>query len=242
MKPQSILSSGLGSRRAPDSRIQFNRRQFLKAAVQAGAILAAPQVVRGAVLGKDGAVPPSEQITLGAIGIGNRGWYDLGCFLEEPDVRFVAICDVKAERREKVKKRADEKNGNQDCAMYRDLRDLLARKDIDAVLIATGPNWHATAAVMSANAGKDVYFEKTCTKNIVQNLALAETFRRKGRVFQAGTQRRSLPNFAFAIDLARRGKLGKLHTLYAHPAGLKTVSSGWAEAQPEPDREKVDWN
>ena len=149
-------------------------------------------------------MPPSEQIRLGAIGIGNRGSYDLGCFLEEPDVRFVAICDVKAERREAVKKRADEKNGNQDCAMYRDLRELLARSDIDAVLIATGPNWHATAAIMSANAGKDVYCEKPCTKNIVQSLALAETFRRTGRVFQAGTQRRSLPNFAFAIDLARR--------------------------------------
>jgi hypothetical protein len=220
----------------------FNRRQFLKTAFQAGAVLAAPQVVRAAVLGREGGVPPSEQIALGAIGIGNRGFYDLGCFLEEPDVRFVAICDVKAERREKVKKRADEKNGNQDCAMYRDLRELLARSDIDAVLIATGPNWHATAAITSANAGKDVYCEKPCTKNIAQSLALAETFRRTGRVFQAGTQRRSLPNFVFAIDLARRGKLGKLHTLYAHPAGLKTMTSGWLEEQPEPDKEKVDWD
>src|SRR5438552_1120802 len=242
MKPQSILSGGLGSRRAADSKVQLNRRQFLKAAVQAGAILAAPQVVRGAVLGKDGAVPPSEQIRLGAIGIGDRGSYDLGCFLEEPDVRVVAICDVKAERREAVKKRADEKNGNQDCAMYRDLRDLLARSDIDAVLIATGPNWHATAAILAANAGKDVYCEKPSTKNIAQSLSLAETFRRTVRVFHACTQRRSLPNFAFAVDLARRGKLGKLQTLYAHPAGLKTVSSGWAPAEPEPDKEKVDWD
>src|SRR6266849_4064699 len=163
MKPQSILTRGLGSCPAQDSRIQFNRRQFLKTAIQAGAILAAPQVARGVVLGKDGGVAPSEQIRLGAIGIGNRGSYDLGCFLQEPDVRFVAICDVKAERREAVKKRADEKNGNQDCAMYRDLRDLLARSDIDAVLIATGPNWHATAAIMSANAGKDVYCAKPGT-------------------------------------------------------------------------------
>src|SRR2546425_2439580 len=245
MKHPTTITGGHAPGRQPGAQkasIQFNRRQFLKAAFQAGVILAAPQVVRGAVLGRDGGVAPSEQIRLGAIGIGNRGSYDLGCFLQEPDVRFVAICDVKAERREAVKKRADEKNGNQDCAMYRDLRELLARSDIDAVLIATGPNWHATAAIMSANAGKDVYCEKPCTKNIVQSLALAETFRRTGRVFQAGTQRRSLPNFAFAIDLARRGKLGKLQTLYAHPAGLKTVSSGWAEAQPEPDKEKGDWD
>ena len=221
---------------------RFNRRQFLKTALQAGALLVAPQVIPGAVLGRDGGVAPSERIVLGGIGIGHRGTYDLGCFLEEPDVRFVAICDVKAERREAIKKKADNKYGNQDCAMYRDLRDLLARSDIDAVLIATGPNWHATAAILAANAGKDVYCEKPCTKNIAQSLALAATFRRTGRVFQAGTQRRSLPNFAFAVDLARHGKLGKLQTLYAQPNGLKTVSSGWASAEPEPDKEKVDWD
>src|SRR2546430_13979566 len=107
-------------------------------------------------------------------------------------------------------------------------------------LFRSGPNWHATAAIMAANAGKDVYCEKPCTKNIVQSLALRDTFRRTGRVFQAGTQRRSLPNFAFAADLAQRGKLGKLHTLYAHPAGLKTMTSGWLEAEPEPDKEKWD--
>jgi len=221
---------------------QFNRRRFLELACQASAVAAMPQIVRAAVLGKDGHVAPSEKIVLGAIGIGNRGAYDLGCFLQEPDVQFVAICDVKAERRQAIKKKADDKYGNTDCAMYRDLRDLLARNDIDAVLIATGPNWHATAAIMSANAGKDVYCEKPCTKNITQSLALAETFRRTGRVFQAGTQRRSLPNFMFVIDLARRGKLGRLQTLYAHPAGLTTVTSGWAAAQPEPDKEKVDWD
>ena len=221
---------------------QLNRRTFLRSALQAGALLAAPQLVRGAVLGKDGGVPPSERIVLGGIGIGNRGSYDLGCFLEEPDVQFVAICDVKEARRQAVKKKADAKYGNANCAMYRDLRELLARGDIDAVLIATGPNWHATAACLAANAGKDVYCEKPCTKNIAQSLELAATFRRTGRVFQAGTQRRSLPNFAFAVDLARRGKLGKLQTLYAHPGGLGTATSGWAEAQPEPAKEDVDWD
>ncbi|MBU6400449.1 MAG: Gfo/Idh/MocA family oxidoreductase, partial [Verrucomicrobia bacterium] len=126
--------------------------------------------------------------------------------------------------------------------MYRDLRELLARADIDAVLIATGPNWHATAAILAANAGKDVYCEKPCSKNIAQSLALAEAFRRTGQVFQAGTQRRSLPNFEFAANLARRGKLGKLRTLYAHPGGLGTETSGWLPAQPEPDKEQVDWD
>ena len=222
--------------------LALTRRGFLKTALQAGAILAAPQIVRGAVLGKDGGVAPSERIIMGGIGIGGRGSYDLGCFLQQPDTRFIAVCDVKVERREAVKRRADAKYGNQDCATYRDMRELLAREDIDAVLIATGPNWHVTATCLAANAGKDVYCEKPCTKNIAQSLILAETFRRTGQVFQAGTQRRSLPNFMFAIDLARRGKLGKLQTLYAHPGGLGTAVSGWAPADPEPPKETLDWD
>ncbi len=221
---------------------QLNRRRFLQRAVQASALVALPQVIPATALGQGGRAAPSERIVLGGIGIGSRGGYDLGCFLHEPDVQFVAVCDVKANRRKAVKEMADAKYGNQDCATYIDMRELLARSDIDAVLIATGPNWHATAAILAAKAGKDVYCEKPCTKNISQSLLLAETFRRTGRVFQAGTQRRSLPNFAYAIELARTGKLGKLHTLYAHPMGLKTISSGWLPPEPEPPKEEVDWD
>jgi hypothetical protein len=225
-----------------EERIPLSRRRFLKRAVQAGAILAAPQIIPSTALGQGGKVPPSERIVLGGIGIGNRGGYDLGCFLHEPDVQFVAVCDVKANRRKAVKEMVDGRYGNHDCATYIDLRELLARRDIDAVLIATGPNWHVTASILAAHAGKDVYCEKPCTKNIAQSLALAETFRRTARVFQAGTQRRSLPNFAYAIELARTGKLGKLQTLYAHPGGLGTAMSGWLPAEPEPAKEEVNWD
>jgi hypothetical protein len=221
----------------------MNRRQFLKRGFGAvGAALAAPYVMPASALGVDGTVSPSERITMGGIGIGNRGGYDLGCFLSEPDVRFVAIADVKAARREAVKKMADGKYRNQDCAMYRDFRELLARPDIDAVLIATGPNWHATASILAAKAGKDVYCEKPSTKNIVQSLMLAETFQRTGRVFQGGMQRRGLSHFQYAVELARKGKLGKLHTVYAHPGGMGTGMSGWAPAQPEPTKEQGDWD
>ena len=220
----------------------LTRRRFLKTAAAAGALLAAPYVIPSSVLGKEGEVAPSERITLGGIGIGSRGGYDLGCFLQEPDVRFVAIADVKAKRRQEVKAMADQKYGNQDCAMYRDFRELLARPDIDAVLIATGPNWHCTASVTAAKAGKDVYCEKPCTKNIVQSLELAATFRRTGRVFQGGMQRRNLPHFAFAVDLVKSGKLGNLKTVYAHPGGMGVGMSGWAPAEPEPDKEVADWD
>ncbi|MBN1125171.1 MAG: Gfo/Idh/MocA family oxidoreductase [Sedimentisphaerales bacterium] len=222
--------------------ISLNRRRFLKTAAQAGALLAMPYVVPGTVLGKDGAVAPSDKIILGGLGIGGRGRYVLGCFLQAPDVQCVAICDVRAERRQAAKRLVDSRYQNNDCETTYDMNAFLARQDIDAVLIATGPNWHATAATMAANAGKDVYCEKPCTKNISQSLLLAETFRRTGRVFQAGTQRRSLPNFMFSIELAQRGKLGRLETLYAHPGGLGTKTSGWLPTESEPPKEEVDWD
>ena len=221
---------------------KFSRRRFLQNSAKASTLFFAPQVIPASALGKDGAVAPSERIVMGGIGIGNRGTYDLSCFLPQPDVQFVAVCDVKAARRETIKKIADEKYGNQDCATYRDMRELLARDDIDAVLIATGPNWHATAAMLAARAGKDMYCEKPCTKNIAQSLELAATMRRTGRVFQAGTQRRNLPHFAFACELARTGKLGKLRTIYAHPMGMTTKSSGWKTPQTAPPKEEVDWD
>ncbi|NLX56122.1 MAG: Gfo/Idh/MocA family oxidoreductase [Planctomycetaceae bacterium] len=225
-----------------ESERRHGRRRFLKTTLKASTLLIAPQVIAATALGRDGAVAPSERIVMGGIGIGNRGTYDLDCFLQQPDVQYVAIADAKAARREAAKKMVDDKNGNQDCATYRDLRDLLARDDIDAVLIATGPNWHAAASALAARAGKDVYCEKPCTKNITESLELAAIMRRTGRVFQAGTQRRNLPHFAFACELARTGKLGKLHTIYAHPAGMATASSGWKPAEPEPPREEADWD
>jgi hypothetical protein len=222
--------------------VDLRRRKFLKTALQAGAVLAVPQFIPGSVLGKDGAVPPSERILLGGIGIGGRGSYVLGCFLQEPEVQFVAICDVRADRRERVKQMVDSKQGNQDCAMHRDFREFLARSDLDAVLITTGSNWHALLSIYAAKAGKDVYCEKPCTKTITESLALAETFRRTGRVFQGGMQRRNLPHVQFAVELANRGKLGKLQAVIAHPGGLGTGTSGWSGEQPEPAKEDVDWD
>ncbi|MFN0056698.1 MAG: Gfo/Idh/MocA family protein [Planctomycetales bacterium] len=222
---------------------QLHRRQFLKTALSAGAAAAvAPTIIPSSALGLDGAVPPSERVVVGGIGIGNRGTYDLGCFLEQKDVQFVAVCDIKEARRTAVKKIVDDRYGTAGCDMYRDFRELLDRQDIDAVLIATGPNWHATAAGYAARAGKDMYCEKPCTKNISQSLMLADTIRRTGRVFQAGTQRRNLPHFAFACELARTGKLGKLKAVYAHPAGMQAMTSGWLPAEQEPPRDAVDWN
>ena len=219
-----------------------SRRQFLGAVSAGSAAALVPMIIPASALGRDGSVAPSERIVVGGIGIGRRGGYDLGCFLEQKDVQFVAVADIKEKRRGEVKKIIDTHHGNDNCKTYRDFRDVLDRDDIDAVLIATGPNWHSTAAMTAAKAGKDMYCEKPVTKNISQSLILADTMRRTGRVFQAGTQRRNLPHFAFACELARTGKLGKLQKVYAHPAGMQAMMSGWLVPEEEPDRDVVDWD
>ena len=220
---------------------QLTRRRFLRAAGPAGAALVLPQLIPGAALGKDGVLAPSQRIVLAGIGIGGRGSGVLGAMLRQQDVQVVANCDVRADRREVVKKMIDAHYGNQACVMYRDFRELLARSDVDAVLITTGSNWHALLSILAAKAGKDVYCEKPCTKNIAESLALAETFRRTGRVYQAGTQRRNGSNFVFAVELARQGKLGGLQSVHACCGG-GTGISGWPNREPEPPKEILDWD
>lgn len=217
----------------------LSRRRFLQAGV-AGA-LTLPFFVPGKVLGKDGGVAPSNRITLGGIGIRHRGGYVLNFMLEQPDVRFLAVADVMKESRENTKKRVDEHYGTKDCATYRDFRELLDRKDVDTVLIATGDRWHTLASILAAKAGKDVYSEKPCCLTIGQCRELDDTIRRLGTVFQGGTQRRSVDNFRFAADLVRAGKLGKIHTVHASIYHLSNRYD-WLPGQAEPDREEIDWN
>ncbi len=224
-----------------DGQTKLTRRQALKTAAKAGAALLAPSVIQGSVLGKSGAVAPSERIVLGGIGIGPRGQHVLGDMIANRDVQFVAICDVRAERREAIKNMADAKYGNKDCATYRDLREILDRRDLDAVLIATGDRWHTLASILAAKAGKDIYCEKPCSMTIAESRALADTIRRQGRVYQAGTQRRNVPNFIFAAGLAHSGKLGKLHTVHANTLSPPTKHE-WLPAEPEPPKEVVDWD
>ena len=217
----------------------MDRRSFL---VKSSLALAAPLIVPSSVLGKrNGAVAPSDKIVLGVIGIGPRGRYVLSAMLNESDVQCVAVCDVQADRRSAAKKMVDDKYGNGDCVMTRDMFDVLGRRDVDAVLIATGDRWHALGSVLAAKAGKDVYSEKPCGTTMAQCNAVADTFERYGRVFQVGTQRRSIGNFQLAASLAHSGKLGKIHTLHAS-VYKPVVRYDWLAAEPEPDKDVVDWD
>ena len=224
---------------------RVTRRRFLKTTAQVGAAVAVPTIVPSAVLGLGGAVPPSEKIILGAIGIRGRGMHDLRWAMGQPDVQFVAICDLQKKQRLAIKGFVDARYGSSDCAMYPEIRAFLAeRTDIDAVLIATGDRWHALASVLAMRSGKDVYTEKPSCMTIAEGQAVVETARRYERVYQTGTQRLSEANHVFAIEMARTGRLGKVHTAYAHiaPWDAAKMRHDWLPAEPQPPKEEVDWD
>ncbi|MEN6333334.1 MAG: Gfo/Idh/MocA family oxidoreductase [Phycisphaerales bacterium] len=226
-----------------DKHMTFTRRRFLaKGAMAAGAV-ALPYYVPASALGAGGAAAPSNRIVMGSIGVGGRGSYDLGYGLTESDVQWVAVCDVHKGRRDAAKNTVDAKYGNKDCAAYSDMRQLLAeRTDIDAVLIATGDRWHALASILAMRAGKDVYCEKPSCLTMAQGQAVVETAKRYGRVYQTGAQRLSEANHVFAIEMARTGRLGPIHTVYADCRWRDGLNHDWLPTQPEPAKDVLDWD
>jgi predicted dehydrogenase len=226
-----------------DKSSPITRRQFLKRGTLAASAVALPYYIPASALGRGGAVAPSERIVMGGIGLGGRGSYDLGAMLNERDVQWVAVCDVLKGKREAAKNVVDSKYGNKDCAVYGDMRQLLAeRTDIDAVLIATGDRWHALASVMAMRAGKDVYCEKPACLTMAQGQMVVETAQRYARVYQTGAQRLSEPNHVFAIEMARSGRLGPIHTAYADCRWRDGRNHDWLPAEPEPAKDELDWD
>ena len=224
------------------NRTILTRRSFLGAAA---ATAAAPCLVPSSVFAGNGVVAPNDRIALGFIGIGAMGQGHLGVCLHRPEVQIVALCDVDQWRRERAKAAAEEryaaaKPGGQyrGCTAYNDLRDLLDRPDVDAVVIATGDRWHAMATVLAARAGKDVYCEKPISLTIRQSRAMVDAVRRYGRVFQAGLQQRSSPEFRKATHLVRSGAIGKVQIVYVTFPG----TCGDVSLPAEPVPKGLDWD
>lgn len=223
----------------------LSRRQLLKNAARAGGALAFPAIIPASALGRGGAVAPSGRIVMGAIGVGGRGSGDLGWMIGEPDVQFVAVCDVQRGNLDRARDQVNGRYGNKDCAAYRDMRELFAKHpDLDAMLIATGDRWHAPASILAMKAGMDVYCEKPGALTIAEGQALAATAKRYGRVFQTGAQRASEANFIVAGELLRQGRLGQVHTVYAHLGYLPEWPrvNAVLPAEPEPPKEQLDWD
>ena len=232
---------------------EITRRALLRGAVSLGGAAAAfPYVVPSCALGGAGAPAASERVVMGCIGTGNQGTNDLRSFLRDSRVQVVAICDVNRESagywdnriggREPARRIVEEHYASQKesgafkgCAGYGDFRELLARGDIDAVLIALPDHWHSISVIEAAKAGKDIYGEKPLSLTIPEGRAMSDTVHRYGRIFQTGSQQRSDQNFRRACELVRNGRIGKLHTVKCGlPGGTPDISKMGSRDKPEP--------
>jgi len=196
------------------------RRAFLKETLAgAAAVLGFPTIVPSTVLGAQGATPPSDRITLGCIGVGRQGGGDMRGFLQHDGVRILAICDVQESARRSAKALVDAHNGDKSCATYNDFRELLERKDIDALLMAPGERWTPYIGIAAARQGKHMFYEKPLALTVEQAKAVRAAVQQSGVVFQFGTQQRSSQYFRFACELVRNGKIGQLKTVAIASSG-----------------------
>jgi len=217
----------------------ITRRSFLKktTGLAAGAI-AFPCVVPSSALGKAGTIAPSNRIVMGAIGVGSMGTGDMHTFLNKPEVRMVAVCDVDKKHRDRAKKDVDQKYANSDCKTYLDFRELIGRGDLDAVMLALPDQWHAIPAIAAARAGLDIHGQKPLARTIHEGRAICDAVKRYGIVWQTGSQQRSDAKFHRACELVRNGRIGKVHRV---EVGLPDGKAG--ELKPPilvPDG--LDWN
>lgn len=221
---------------------RMSRRQFLKRSGTVAASVAGSPLILSS---KTWASPPSERLTLGSVGTGKMMGGHLGDLQNRDDVQILALCDVEARRLQTARALVEKayasrfgKGAYKALDTYKDFREIAARDDIDAAIIATPDHWHALVALAMIKSGKDVYCEKPLTLAINEGKALVRAVRRYGRVFQTGSQQRSERGFRIACELVRNGRIGKVHTVYVSVGG-PSVECG---LPPEPVPEGLDWD
>jgi predicted dehydrogenase len=231
------------------------RRQFLGQA----AVLGAPLVLHPGALGAGDKPAASARITVGFIGTGNQGLNDIRGFLGDKRVQVVAVCDVNREGpgywnggvagREPARRlveayyAAGRKAGTyKGCDAYNDFRDLLGRKDLDAVVVCTPDHWHAIPVLAACKAGKDIYCQKPLSLTVAEGRAMSDAAKKHKRVFQAGSQQRSDENFRRACELVRNGRIGKLQTVRCGlPGGRPDYGKTGGRKKPEPVPKDFDY-
>lgn len=192
--------------------IPLSRRRFLGMSAAAAAAGAAgfPTIINASSIGRAGRPAASDRIVMAGIGFGMMGIPNMQAFLEKDEVQWVAVCDIDKEHLEEARKIVDDRYGRPGCAVIRDFRELLGRRDLDAVSIAVPDHWHAVLAISAVRAGLDVYGEKPLTHSLREGRALCDAVRRYGRIWQTGSWQRSVENFHRACELVRNGRLGKI--------------------------------
>lgn len=230
----------------------LTRRSFLHATA---GTLALPMLLPAAARGAQGLRPPNDRVQVAVIGLGAMGMGHLRVLLGRPEAQVLAVCDVDRARRDEGVRIANTayaqaRNAGtyQGCAGYNDFREILARDDIDAVVIVTPDHWHSLMSVEAARAGKDIYCEKPVSLTIDEGRRLVEAVRRYGRVFQTGTQYRSIPIIRRVCDFVRAGGLGRLRGVYTlwMKTHVPTMGTSMVPLDPalpgEPVPEGLDWN
>ena len=211
---------------------RISRRHFLRGTT---ASVALPWIVPSSVFGAEA---PSNKITVGFIGVGSHGVdWNLSKYLKLPASKVVMVCDVDGCRMRKAKAMVDAKYDNEDCAMTKDFREVLARKDIDAVMISTPDHWHTLISLLAIRAGKDVQCEKP-TLTIDEGKVLIETVRKHKKVFQTSTEDRSVPEYHRMAELVRNGRIGKLQRIEVI---LPKQPNGPGDPTPQPVPPELDY-
>jgi predicted dehydrogenase len=202
----------------------LRRRDVLKGVLAATGF---PAIVPASAFGAN------SRIVMANIGVGGMGSGHCQALLQIPDVQVVAVCDVRRQHRDRAKQWVDARYGDKSCATYNDFREVLARKDIDAVAIAVPDHWHALIGIEAARNGKDMYYEKPMGLTFADARAMREAVRRYGVVFQFGTQQRSSREYRYACELVRNGHIGELQTIVIGSAQYEPVATQPAQPAPE---------
>jgi len=202
---------------------RITRRGFLTGLGAATAV-AAPVSIKSSAWGADGGTAASERITVAAIGFGGRGSGVFRNLTQGADVQALAVCDLMQDRLQRAKTAG--------LAVYADFRELLARDDLDAVVVTTPTQWKPLHTIAAVKAGKDVFCEKPMTLCVEDGRAMVTAVRRYERVFQHGTQQRSSREFRFACEMVRSGRIGELDSVYVHVGGPARDCRLPAEPQP----------
>ncbi len=234
---------------------KITRREFLGRTGYMAAAITVPWIVPAWVRGAATAPPPSERITVGLIGHGAMGRGHLHRLAGDREVQLLAVCDVDRVRCEEAQKWVEETYAAREpnrqykgCAAYNDYRELLARPDIDAVVVVTPDHWHTLQAIHAVEAGKDVYCEKPISLNVQEGRRLVETVRRYGRVFQTGTQYRSISTIRRVCEFVRGGGLGKVNSVFTtwgkigRRLGVDSYAPLHFALPPEPVPDGLDWD
>lgn len=240
---------------------RVSRRRFLQHyAATTGAAIFLPAILPASVLGRNGVRAPNERIQMGFIGLGGQGtghllggaWtYVPGGYAARDDVQVLAVCDVRRERREHAQARCNaiyaRKFGQaayHGVGAYNDFREVLARSDLDAVLLALPYHWAAPMAILAMRAGKDVYCEKPCAITVREGRVVVETAQRFRRVYQAGTQQRSEygGKFRLVCELVRNGRIGQLQEVYAFRQPGAFFPASWTSDASQPVPDGFDWD